>query len=101
MAYFSLGIFPSDVTVSNGELALFNCSADSFQGIPRWQINGVTYHHNELPVDHWFNQSGLVVLADTSKNGWVYKCSIEWFQNGIKSTTPSNPATLTVTEGEA
>lgn len=86
--------------MSNGELAYFACSGDNALEIPRWRIDGNVYHHNELPADHWFNQTGLIVFADTSKDGWNYRCILDQYSNGEKSILISNPVTLTVTEGE-
>ena len=93
------------MTVSSGELAYFPCSLDGVYGIPRWKIDNTTmtisYHHNELPVDHWFNQTGLIVLADPSKNGWTYSCLLVQFINGGDIAQQKGPFLLTVTEGES
>lgn len=84
-----------------GEIALFECSGnDTVKGLPQWTINDNTYHHNRLPADHWFNESGLVVLATETKNGSTYRCRFLYYEIYLGSPSyvdeASPPAVLTV-----
>lgn len=98
---------PTDQTVSAGEFAFFACSPPStLKELPLWVINFENYHYNELPRDHWFNETGLLVLATEDKHHSSYQCNfISVILNADNSTRhesvslPSNPAILTVMPG--
>ena len=86
---------PEDVTVNEGEMAIFTCSYSGTNEFPLWFINGSSYSIQGevvgLPDRHSYSNQRITVNdVQPSDNGSTYSCSF------LFSDTASGVATLTV-----
>lgn len=66
---------PQNLTVITGEDAYFPCIYSGIGVLPEWSIAGRNYTVRNLPNNHDFNGSGLVVTnVNLLLNNWTYSC---------------------------
>ena len=103
---------PQNLTVGIGEDAFFPCTYSGTTTSPVWRIGDNTYTLRDLPVNHNFNNSGLIVAeVNSSNNGWAYSCHFTFFRREeyewitIESTrgflTVVNPSNSVATMGHS
>ena len=80
---------PADVTVNEGDSAMFPCWYTGTNTVPFWYIGGFAYTRRNLPSRHYYSNKTLFVDdVQVSDNGTEYQCSF--------SGAASDTAILTV-----
>lgn len=79
---------PQDVSVREGETAVFSCTFNGTNDIPWWIISGSAYPFDRLPFRHSYHDQMLYVSnVKLSDNSSTYQCIFQ-------DDTRSNIATL-------
>ena len=86
---------PQNVTVTEGHLALFNCTYNGTDDLPLWYISGASYliqgGSQGLPERHTYSKQSMAVHnVQASDNGRTYSCGF------LFGEISSSIATLTV-----
>ena len=88
---------PSNVTVVEGGSSYFPCEYTTVTVAPVWVINGITRTSSNLPLNHYYNGSGLVILnVNVQLNGSCYSCIVYYFTGMNIETLRSRKGCLTV-----
>lgn len=87
---------PQDVCILEGRDAFFPCTYNGTSTQSLWRINGSVHSTTRLPINHRFNNSGLVVKADVSLNMSTYSYLIQVLTADGVMLLESHVAFLTV-----